>query len=328
MSGTELVAVHNELRALARGRGLRGPNLDARLGPLLRRRAALEGLSGALFRARLGTWLSDRVAALPGDLRLVAGVALGLDPNADHRLLMDRLGWLSVEFDRDPRTIRRRSYEAFRLLSETIVAGREIAGGDGGRVAVATQVPARGAAGWYVESVWALMRLDGPSPELIECRRIVAVEDGLTEVVLSMSLPRPPDAPSSPRDLGVDVVFGGRIVRVDRRGESHFSPVLRLPHPLDTDERHEFGFSWRVPPGQPIVPHYAMSPTIRCDELELRVRFPDGAEPTVQRLDGLPLRAVEDPAIDLPVVPLDGAGEVAASFGHLALGLCYGLRWT
>jgi len=185
-----------------------------------------------------------------------------------------------------------------------------------------------GAAGWYVERMWAVLRLDLPSPELQEFRRIVAVEDGLAEVALSISVPRPPDATTGPQDLGVDVVFGGRIVRVDRRTDTLFSPVLRLPQPLGVEERHEFGCVYQVPQGQPIVPRYAMSPIIRCDALDLRVRFPQGADPRVQRLDGLPLREVEDPAVDLPAVPLDGAGEASARFGHLALGLCYGLRWS
>ncbi|MDT3438254.1 MULTISPECIES: hypothetical protein [unclassified Pseudofrankia] len=336
MNGTDLAAMHAELRSLARGRGLRSANLDARTGPLLRRYAALGDLSGGPLRSRMVSWLGEWLGALPEDLRLVAGVSLGVDPRAGHRLLTERLSWLAVEFERDPRTLRRRGQEAFRLLAEMIIAGGGQNGGGqvrGGqearrREAAAAPDPAGGTAGWYVERVWALMRLDAPTPELLESRRIVAVEDGLREVALSMSLPRPPDAPPSPRDLGVDVMFGGRIVRVDRRGDTLFSPVLRLPHPLGAEERHEFGCVWRVPPGQPMVPHYAMNPTIRCDALDLRVRFPEGAEPKVHRLDGLPLRAVEDLAIDLPVVPLDGAGEVSARFGHLGLGLSYGLRWT
>ncbi|MBL7498733.1 hypothetical protein I6A84_04510 [Frankia sp. CNm7] len=192
----------------------------------------------------------------------------------------------------------------------------------------ATAGLAGGTVGWYIERVWAVMRLDLLSPELQDSRRIVATENGLTELMLSMSVPRPPDAPISPRDLGMDVVFGGRIVRVDRRGDTIFSAVLRLPRPLKTGERHDIGCVWQLPPGQPMTPRYAMSPTIRCDALDLRVRFPRDADPRVERLDGLPIRAVEDLTLDLPVVPLDGAAEASAHFDHLALGLSYGLRWT
>ncbi|OHV31034.1 MULTISPECIES: hypothetical protein [Pseudofrankia] len=339
MNGTDLAALHDELRTLARGRGLRAANLDARTGPLLRHYAALGDLPGGPSRSRLVEWLGEWLEALPEDLCLVASVALGVDPRAGHRLLTERLNWLAVEFDRDPRTLRRRGQEAFRLLAEMIItgAGPNGAGPNGvgqGRDERAPRGPgagpdpAVGTTGWYVERVRALMRLDTPTPELLESRRIVAVRDGLAEVAVSMSLPRPPGAPASPRGLEVDVMFGGRIVRLDRRGDTLFSPVLRLPHPLGAEERHEFGCVWRLPEGQPMAPRYAMVPTIRCDALDLRVRFPDGADPEVQRLDGLPLRAVEDPAIDLTGVPLDGAGEASARFGPLALGLCYGLRWT
>lgn len=123
-------------------------------------------------------------------------------------------------------------------------------------------------------------------------------------------------------------MFGGRIFRVDRRGDTLLSPVQRLPRPLGAEERHEFGLVWRVLPGQPMVRHYAMVPKIRCDALDLRVRFPTGADPTVRSLDGLPLRAVEDRGIELPPIPVDGAGEATAHFTNLALGLCYGLHWT
>jgi len=336
MSGTHLEALQRELRTLARGRGLRSVDLDAQTGPLLRRYAGLDGTSGAALRSGLVEWLGGGLTVLPDDLRVVAGVALGLEPGAAHRLLTDRLDWLAVEFDRDVRTLRRRLRDAFRLLAEVAVAGDGEDGIGAARgwpgvrspAAEAAAALAYGATDWYLERVGALMRLDTPSPELLESRRIVAMRDGLDEVALRMSLPRPPDAPPSPRDLGVDVMFGGRIVRVDRRGDTVFSPVLRLPRPLKAQERHEFGCVWRVPAGQSMAPRYAMNPTIRCDALELRVRFPAGAAPVVQRLDGLPPRAVEDLAIDLTAVPVDGVGEASASFGHLALGLCYGLRWT
>jgi hypothetical protein len=330
MIASDAVALHDELRSLARSRGLRAANLGARVGPVLRRYAGLGDAVGGELRTRLSDWLRDRIAALPADLRTVVAVALALDPRADQRLLTDRLGWLAVELERDPRTIRRRSEEAFRLLAETAAAHP-----DGQRALADVTSSARlpvlagpPAGPWYVERVWAVLRLDGPTPELLETRRVVAVEDDVRELVLSMSLPRPPGAPDSPRDLGVDVLFGGRIMRVDRWGDSLFSPVLRLPRGLRRNERHDFGCAWRVPPGQLMAPRYALNPTTRCDALDLRVRFPEGAEPRVERVDGLPLRAVEDHAVDLPAVPLDGVSEAFARFSRLSSGLCYGLRWS
>jgi hypothetical protein len=357
----EAARLRGELRALARGRGLLAVDLDARVGPALRAVAGLDGLSGGALRAALSAWLRERLAALPEDLRTVAGVALGLDPHVDHRLLTDRIEWLAGELHRDPRTVRRRGDEAFRLLAEVASDGAGLAPGPPGDTVAAggatVEVAALGAsvtvdgpagtplldeadadgsgpralaaaaAGWYVERVSAVLRLDGLAPELLELRRIVAVEDGLSTVVLFMSLPRPVGAALSPRDLGVEVVYGARALRVERFGDTLFSLELRLPHSLAAGQRHEFVCLWRVPAGQEIAPRYALSPTSRCDELDLRVRFPEGADVRVQRVDGLPLRTVEDTGFALPRVALDGVDEACAHFRQLALGRCYGLRW-
>jgi len=340
MSRPDSADLSDELRYLARGRGVRTVQLSTRVGPVLRQLTGLGDEAGVELRSRVVSWLRAGLAALPGDLRRVAEVALGLDPGADQRLLTERLGWLAVELDRDPRTVRRRYEEAVRLLAESAawpLGGR--AGGAGPELArdraaagagdPPVSAPAPPPAGpWYFERVRAMLRLDGPTPELLECRRVVALEDGLSQVTLSMSLPRPAGAPASPRDLRAEVLFGGRMVRANRWGDTVFGAVLRLPHALGRHERHDFGLVWRIPLGQPMAPHYALNPTIRCDALDLRVRFPEDAEPRVQLVDGLPLRAVEDLAVNLPTVALDGACEAFARFSHLASGLSYGLRWT
>ncbi|MBL7524354.1 hypothetical protein I6A84_41550, partial [Frankia sp. CNm7] len=323
-------------RAPPGGGGPPPPRRAARTGPALRRLAGLgEAPAGARARAQLVDWLRTALAALPEDLREVAAVALALDPRADQRILTDRLGLLAVDLDRDPRTLRRRVTDAFRLLAETLAVAdvRDRAGppraaetaGPAASASVGAGVPT---IGWYIERAWAVMRLDRPEPELVDTRRIVAVEDGLSEIVLSMSLPRPTEGPPSPRDLLMEVVFGARTSRVERRGDSLFSLALRLPRPLRAGERHALACVWRMPPGHPMVPRYAMSPTIRCDALDVRVRFPDGVAARVQLVNGLPVRAVEDLGVDLPTVPLDGVGEAYARFSNLALGLSYGLRWT
>src|SRR5262245_17531171 len=121
MSVIDPVVVYEELRALARGRGVRAPKLEARTGPALRRLAGLGEAAGAGARAHLVSWLRAGLTALPADLREVAAVALALDPRADQRILTDRLGLLAVDLDRDPRTLRRRVTDAFRLLAETLV---------------------------------------------------------------------------------------------------------------------------------------------------------------------------------------------------------------
>jgi hypothetical protein len=382
---------HVELRGLCRGRGVLAADLDARVGPALHRLAALpETADRGARRAVLTDWLRARVAGLPDDLRLVAGVALGLDPRAPHRLLKDRLGWLAVELDRDPRTVRRRADEAIRLLAEmlvdpdsgsavstvstgsTVPTARDSPGPPGvagtRRATSGRPVPdehdpvlALGgpAGGWYTERVRALVRLDGPTPELIEERRVVALADGVSELTLAMSLPQVSGnrtRPASPadgdagvgsggggadgaagepdhlgsgrrRDLGMDVVYGGRLTRRARRGDTYFALALRLPRPLRAGERHQFACRWLIPPGQPMVPRYALTPMSRCDSLVLRVRFPPGAAPEVRLLDGVPPRTVDDHHVELPALELDDVGEAVVAFSRLSIGLCYGVRW-
>jgi hypothetical protein len=123
----ELVGLHDELRELARGRGLRSANLGTRTGPLLRHYAQLDTPDSHDLEGRLVPWLTDQMAALPDDLPLVAAVALGLERRAGQRLLTERLSWLAEASDRDPRTVRRRAQAAFRMLAEGVIAaGRNI----------------------------------------------------------------------------------------------------------------------------------------------------------------------------------------------------------
>jgi hypothetical protein len=345
MSGIDAAALYAELRVLARGRGVRAARIDDQVGPTLRAAAGLDGAAGGALRAALSTWLRVGCAALPDDLRVVAGVALGLDPRVDAPHLMRRIDWLAGVLGRDPRTIRRRGDDAFELLAEAAAAGLLAPGGAAlSEDSAAPQPeptveaddspaprehrPTGGGVGWYVALVTAVMKLDGPATQLYERRRIVAVEADLSEVVLSMSLPPSPGAPQPPRGLDMEVLYGARAAGVERLGESHYSVALRLPRPLAVGQAHEFAYVWRLPAGEQMAPRYALNPTVRCDALDLRVRFPDGAAVRVERVDGLPLRAVDDSGLDLPRVDLDGVGEARAHFGPLLLGFSYGLRWA
>ncbi|MBL7493620.1 hypothetical protein I6A60_37610 [Frankia sp. AgB1.9] len=336
----DVSALLSELRALARGQGLRASNFDARVGPALRHLAGLRGAIGIPMKAIFAAWLQAQSDSLPEDLRLVASVAFGLDPRADQRLLTDRLGWLAVESARDPRTIRRQTEQAFLMLAETMAMTEQE--GSPGQTSRSDESPTpsansdltaaderddSSARGWYVERIWAVLRLDGQSPELLETRRIVALEDGLSELILEMTLPQPPNAPDRPRSLEAEILFGGRLTHVRRKGQASFSRVLHLPRALRAGEQHDFGLAWLIPPDQPLVPRYVLSPTIRCDSLDIRVRFPGGVDPQIELVDGLPLRAVGDLSVELPSVAVDGTGEAFARFDRLALGLSYGLRW-
>jgi hypothetical protein len=318
--------VVTELKTLCRGRGLLAPDLEARVGPLLARFAALDDVpERPARRAALATWLASRADALPDDLRLVARVALGLDPRARRRLLGERLGWLASDVGRDQRTIRRRADEALRLLAELVLAQALPPS------KAAEPVGAASEEGWYTENLEILVRLDGPDPEVLMERRIVAVEDTVESVTLAVSLPKAPKACSdrpAGRDLSADILFGGLLQRTERTSESHFRFVVLLPRRLHSRERHNLGLRLGIPPGQRMAPHFAFVPFARCDELVLRIRFPVAGPPSrVWLLQAVPPRTVDDEPKGLPEFEVDRAGEVQARFTRLSLGLGYGFRW-
>jgi hypothetical protein len=314
-----------EVKSLCRGRGLLAPDLDTRVGPLLAKLADLGGIpDGPARRSTLTSWLASRADSLPEDLRVVARVALGLDPRARHRFLGERLGWLAEDLGRDRRTVRRRADEALRLLAELALEHTATPAAHVGATA-ADSAPTQG---WYTESIEIVVRLDGPDPEILMKRRIVPVDDGIEQVTLAVSLPRPHPGTPAGRDLSADVLFGGLLHRRERTSESHFRFVVLLPRRLRVRERHEIGLRLGIPPGQRMAPHFAFTPFGRCDELLLRVRFPATRPPTrVWLLQAVPPRTADDEPDNLPVVQPDRAGEVQGRFTSLSPGLGYGFRW-
>jgi hypothetical protein len=127
--------------------------------------------------------------------------------------------------------------------------------------------------GWYVESFSALLRLDTPQPEALEHRVIVALEDGLQERVTSISVPRVPDDASTGHGLQAELLYGGALQLRDQPFESYFRHVIALASPLNAGQRHECQLRLRVPPDQPMAPHYVYVPFCRSDYFDLRVRF-------------------------------------------------------
>lgn len=305
-----------ELRFLCRGWGVHSPDLTGRLGPRLAEHLRQATDRDAEPRSALIAWLGALSERLPDDLREAAHAALGLEPRS--RFLHDRQSWLSHRLDREARTARRRMDEALRLLAEAIDAG--------GPAVPARTVPDED---WYLESVRTLLRLDLPAPAVQEERRIVVTAPALERITVAVSLPRlPGNTPGTPRDLKAEVLFGGILTGAERPSESHFRFQIQAPRPLRAGERHSFGIGYTMPVGQPMVPHYALTPLSRCDEFRLRVRFAADRPPSaVWLLDGLPPRILDDDPTDLPPVRLDAAGEAEAHFTNLARGLGYGFRW-
>ncbi|MFD0683761.1 hypothetical protein [Actinomadura fibrosa] len=321
-----------ELRRLCRGWGVQAPDLPGRIGPQLGR--YLDG--GADPRRALISLLSGAAAGLPGDLPDAARAALGLEPR--FRFLKDRQSWLAARLDRDMRTARRRIDEALALMAERItaesiaaesIAAPSIAVGGHGPGPAAPAVPAADADGWYTETLQTLVRMDRDPPAIQEERRIAVTAPLLEVITVPVSLPPAPAAPSGrPRDLFAEVLYGGIDAGTERPSQSHFRFLVRPPRPLRAGERHSFALGYSLPPGQPLAPHYALTPLRRYDGFRLRVRFAADRPPEgLWLVAGVPPRTLDDAPDGLPAVELDAAQEAEASFTDMSIGLAYGFRW-
>jgi hypothetical protein len=183
--------------------------------------------------------------------------------------------------------------------------------------------------GWYVESFRALLRMDAPEPEAVETRVIVALEDGLRELDTSISVPRVPDDGSAGHELEAELLFGGSLELREQPFESYFRHVIALAAPLHAGQRHEYQLRLRVPPGQPMAPHYVYVPFHRCDYFQLRIRFPAGRLPrSIRALAGTPPAVIYERGPDGAALAPDRFGEVSVEFRELRLGHAYGIRWA
>lgn len=318
-------ALADELSALRRGRGVMTGDLRERLGPTLQ---ALAGVNPASSqeeaRRRLIVYLDDLGRELPEDLRLAFSASLALKADVQHRFLEERIRWLAARLQRDVRTARRRVDEAIRT------------------VAASVDVPTPGGSaylqvGWYLARLRTLLRLDGDQPIAVEERTVVARDDGLTEIVISTSVPR--HAIADPRGVGIPnsckqrlefaVIYGGSLTHCEQPSASYFRYFIRLPRGLGQGETHEIGVAITIPHDQPFNPRYTFQPMRRCDEFDLRVRFGAHSQPEyVWHIAGLPRGMVDDFANADALVRPDPAGDIHLRYQHLRIGLAYGARWS
>src|SRR6266540_3519318 len=262
--------------------------------------------------------VSELCGQLPEDLRLAVLAALALHESANHQYLHERMKWLADQFDRDPRTARRRIDQGFRMLAAYLDDQC-----DRGQETLSEFAPG----GWYVESFKASLRIDVDPPQLIEERRIVATVDDLDEIVVSLSAPREAEV-EPPSRISAKIVHGGEIVEERQMGRGHARFVVRLPRPLTLGQRHEYGVEFSSYPRSLIRPYYVYTPLRRCETFALSVRFGSALRPaTLWRLNGVPARVLDDftPTDDL--VELDSVGEAHLQFRNPVQGLSYGLQW-
>lgn len=179
--------------------------------------------------------------------------------------------------------------------------------------------------GWQLDELRTLVRLDTPTPEAHEHRRITATRSDLTEVMAWMDKPAGPGQSRSA--MQVEVLYGGKLERKEQPSSTRFHFVVQLPTPLQPGDQHEYGLLLRVPEGEKMRPHVIFSPECPCSVYDLRVRFGSAERPAwLRRVDGETVRMLDtaEPANNLT---LDEAGEIHLRFNNPTMYLCYGLQW-
>jgi hypothetical protein len=316
------VELVEELKTLRKGRGIYVPQISERVGPALREACGVtDGDNPGELRRKVATCLEAHAAGLPDDLQVAVLAALAIHQEARLPFYQDRIRWVARYLERDERTARRRVDDGIGQLAELVVTA---ANGT-------TPGPEPASPGWRVEELRSIVLLDQPVREAIELRRIVAERNGLDQLELAFTLPRGPNGPNDPdsdRELLIDVLYGGTLVRRGIESSERFGFVLQLPRSLQRRETHEYGLRFRVPPGQPVRPHYTCVSKLPHDQFDLRIRFGRADRPErIWKLDSVFQRDVDDPIPTGEPLSADAAGELHLSFRHLTPGLAYGVRW-
>lgn len=310
-----------ELKTLRKGRGVTAPGLNDHLGPHLRELSGItDGDSPGARRAKVIATLDQLAAALPDDLSLAVRAALGLHQDARQPFLADRVQWLAEQIDRDVRTARRRVDQGLASMAEQAA------------VPPPAELPAVGDQDdnrWFIREFKAVVLLDGPAPEAIDQRTVVSQVDGLERVDALITIPRDATSRGGANNLEVEVLYGATIESRERVTSSRFRYQLRLPRTLSAGDVHEYALRFRLPPDQPMRPHYVYTTLRRCDRFDLRVRFDRDRVPEgVWRVSEAYPRDLDDGVAGWEPVAVDSSAEVHVTFTQLKLGLGYGALWT
>jgi hypothetical protein len=313
--GVDPDALVADLRSLRRGLGARDPQFPRRLGSQIKQLCRISATDGpAAARRRLVEVLQWLLRDEPKETRLVIAVALALHPEADQRYLGARERWLAEQLRVHERTARRRIDEAIEILA---------------RLATEVEQDREVPDSWQDQAIRAFLRLDGYSPELFEQRTVLITADHVDEIATRFSLPRRRDPSAGTHDLITEILYGGRIRDTERLSPEHFRYFVELPRTYYRGETHEYGIRFRVPPGQPMTPYYALVPLLTVKSLDLTVRFAPARPPVkVWRLDGVAPVMLENPSPnDDTLLQVNRFGEIRVSFRNLRQGFGYGARW-
>jgi hypothetical protein len=313
-AAVQIAAIVAEIESLHKGRGVQVSDLDRHLGPYL---SELAGPDADNRRQNLVVALNGCAALLPADMRLAVTASLALAGRPrEMPYLRQRVDWLGEQIDREYRTALRRVGAAERMLAETVAAELRERQGQ-----LTTAVN-----GWYLAELRSVLRLDTPSPEAQDIRRIVCTRDGLREVKAWLDVPGGPSQPG-PR-ITSEVLFGGRLIWRKQPGGSSFQFFVELPAPLEVGQEYEYGLVTRVPEGAVMRSHYLVVPEVRCDAFDLRVRFgPDRLPGWVRRVAGETVRKFDNARPTTELLEPDPTGEVHVRFTNLTMYLGYGVQW-
>lgn len=312
---TSLIAA--EIKALRKGRGIRGRDLQLRLGLHLRELVGDAAGDTADLRRALTIELSILAPRLPDDLRVAVMASLGLSAETKQMMRFgDRVSWLAAQSGRTDRTALRRIEAAEQLLAEEIA----------GELRHRRGRPVLAPNGWYLDELRTVLRLDTSTPESHERRRIVATRPDLTHVMAWLDVPKIPNQPRV--GLDAEVLYGGRLVRRQNPAATRFEFVIELPVPLQPGDMHEYEIILRMPQGEPMRPHYIFTPEYQCNAFDLTVRFDlDNPPAWIRLVSGETVRMFDDAGPSGEQVSPDRAGEVHVRFGNPAMYLGYGLQW-
>jgi hypothetical protein len=300
-----------ELKTLRKGFGLNDSRPADDFGPAVRRVCRVTDADDAwTIRDKVRKTLERLSHGLAEPHRTVSLAVLGLSTQPDARY-NERLKGLASKFDRNPRTMQRRSDAALRLLAERLFAE------DRAEVLAPSRVP------WHTRALRTTLLLDEPGVEAIEARRISSHVDGLREIRHSVTVASP-DRLGLP-GLRIRAISGGDVTATRLVAANRAELDFRLSRPLAAHDEHEIEFRVLVPA---MSPFYVCTPIYPCDLFDLRIRFDRSRPPTrIWVVDGALAHEADDPTVDRTTIEVDTSGEVRHVFHNLVPYRSYGLLW-
>lgn len=299
-----------ELKAVAKGRGVRRPMVQSWIGPLLATVSGVDAnMSDEDARNALVAVINRHAQTLPVDLRWILATALGI--RVDMPRLTDRCAEAQVRYQVSDRTIRRKLREAEQMVADAL------AHADG----VAAQPLA--ADGWQ----WVRQHFDvtlGRGAQFELRRRLRVLAERATVIEEAIALPTISDGSE---EVGFTPGEGIAALQAVQRSPQLWSLTLELSHELQRGEELDTTLGVWISDVRRLQNYVAVMPVRTLPAISVRVDF--GTPPVAQSAwridDHLP--------IDLHVRPPGAEGvdpEEAPTtllFERPRLGFGYGIGW-